>query len=297
MRFRKGVSLDPSQVEDRRGRRMGGVPGGMLPVGGGAAGIAIVILYLLVQAFSGGGGVGGPLGNLDQETVAQQPASDINSSCTKGAAANEREDCFIVGVVNSVQKYWDQYFTRQGKQYTPARTVFFSGSTDTGCGGATSDVGPFYCPVDKHVYIDLGFFQELHDRFGAEGGPFAEAYVLAHEYGHHAQDLMGNLGRARAGAGAQGGSVRVELQADCYAGVWARNAVATGYLENITDQDVKLGLDAAAAVGDDRIQQRTQGQVNPETWTHGSSAQRQKWFLQGYRRGSPDGCDTFSGAI
>jgi predicted metalloprotease len=298
VRFRKGVSLDPSQVEDRRGRRMGGVPGGMLPVGGGAAGIAIVILYLLVQAFSGGGGVGGPLGNLDQETVAQQPASDIDSSCTTGAAANEREDCFIVGVVNSVQKYWDQYFTRQGKQYTPARTVFFSGSTDTGCGGATSDVGPFYCPVDKHVYIDLGFFQELTTKFGASGGPLAQAYVLAHEYGHHVQDLQGTIDRAGANSqGPESASVRLELQADCYAGVWAANAVQTGFITKITDRDVADALSAAAAVGDDRLQREFQGKVNPETWTHGSSAERQHWFSTGYGTGDPSSCDTFSGTI
>jgi predicted metalloprotease len=300
MRFRKGVSLDPSQVEDRRGRGgMGGLPGGMLPVGGGGIGILVLVVFVLLQVFSGGGGgVGGPLGNLDQETVARQPASDVDATCRTGQAANEREDCFIVGVVNSVQKYWSDYFRRHGKPYELARTVFFTESTDTGCGPATSDVGPFYCPDDKHVYIDLGFFQELHDRFGAEGGPFAEAYVIAHEYGHHAQDLQGTLAQIGGDRqGAQSKSVRSELQADCYAGVWARNAAATKFITGVTDADIKLALDAAAAVGDDRIQERSDVQVNPETWTHGSSAQRQKWFQRGFRRGAPDGCDTFSGSI
>ena len=167
--------------------------------------------------------------------------------------------------------------------YTPAKTVFYTDSVQTGCGYASSQVGPFYCPADKQVYIDLGFFDELQSRFGAEGGPFAEAYVLAHEYGHHIQDLLGTLKRAQQGSGPEGGSVRTELQADCYAGVWANHAVETGLIESLTQADINSGIDAAGAVGDDRIQERTQGQVNPETWTHGSSEQRRRWFSKGYR--------------
>jgi hypothetical protein len=291
MRFRPGAQLDPSQVEDRRG-----FGGGPIAIGGGGLGLVGVVVYLLFALLAGGSS--GTYGSLDGITQAspQPPSQSLGESCRTGADANARQDCRVLGDVNSVQKYWSDFFRAHGKPYAQAPTVFFTGSTDTACGTATTDVGPFYCPADKKVYIDLGFYQELHDRFGARGGPFAEAYVIAHEYGHHAQDLLGDL-RPGSSQGAESRSVRTELQADCYAGVWARNAVATGYVVDLTPADVGDGLDAAAAVGDDRIQQATQGQVNPETWTHGSSAERQKWFMTGYRRGEPSGCDTFRGSL
>jgi uncharacterized protein len=290
VRFRPGARLDPSQVQDRRGM------GGGLAAGGGGLGVVGVIIYLAFALL--GGGSGGAFSGLDGVTVgpnggAAQGGGELD--CTTGADANDRQECRILGDVNSVQAYWKTYFGRKGQTYQGADTVFFTGSTQTGCGGATTDVGPFYCPVDKHVYIDLDFYGQLQSQFGAKGGPFAEAYVIAHEYGHHAQDLLGDL-KSESSQGATSQSVRTELQADCYAGVWARNAVATGYIVDLTQADIDQGLDAAAAVGDDRIQQETQGRVNPETWTHGSAAERQKWFMRGYQRGEPTGCDT-SGAL
>jgi uncharacterized protein len=291
MRFRNNVGLDPSQISDRRGSRMGGLPGGGVAMGGGGLGLVGLIIYIAIQLLAGGSS--GPLSGLDGSTVAQAPPGQVLSTCATGRDANAREDCSIVADVNSIQKYWSGVLPN----YTIAKTVFFTGSTDTGCGAASTDVGPFYCPVDARVYIDLGFFDELRSRFGAQGGRLAEAYVLAHEYGHHVQDIKGDLGGGPAQQGAQGRSVRTELQADCYAGVWTKHATETGYIVGLTQADVADALNAAAAVGDDRIQSETQGQVDPETWTHGSSAQRDHWFTTGYRTGDPAACNTFSGRI
>jgi uncharacterized protein len=291
MRFRPGARLDPSQVQDRRGAGGFGLPGGGIAVGGGGLGLVALVVWLLISALSNGGV--GQLGTLDGTTVSQAPPGQVLSDCRTGADANAREDCRILADINSIQRYWQGALPG----YTSVQTVFFTGSTPTGCGTASTDVGPFYCPVDKHVYIDLGFFDELKSRFGASGGPFAQAYVLAHEYGHHVQDLLGKLSSSTSQRGAQGQSVRTELQADCYAGVWAKHAVQTGYVVGLTKADIGDALDAAAAVGDDRIQAETQGQINPETWTHGSSAQRKHWFEAGYGGGSRASCNTFAGRI
>jgi predicted metalloprotease len=287
--FRKRAKLDPTQVEDRR--RLGGAGRGVA-VGGGA-GVVGIIVVLLITLLGGGNIDLSALESLDGVTAGGQQQGEVIEECRTGEDAEESRDCRLIGTVNSIQAYWSEAL--QG--YRPAVTVFFSGSTNTGCGAATSDVGPFYCPADQKVYVDLGFFEQLQTQFGAEGGPFAEAYVLAHEYGHHVQNLVGVLGGGGGGEGPQSRSVRIELQADCYAGVWAGNAIETGFLASVTDQQITQALDAAAAVGDDRIQEQTQGQVNREVWTHGSSEQRQQWFNTGYRSGDPEACDTFSGTL
>jgi predicted metalloprotease len=278
---------------DRRGGGGFPLPGGGIAVGGGGLGLTGLVIYLLVSLLANGGGLSGPLSNLNDRSIGTQPPSSaLPAECQTAQDANTREDCRIVGYVNSIQAYWGGQFARAGRSYTISKTVFFDGSTPSGCGTATSDVGPFYCPVDRHVYIDLGFFDELRSRFGATGGPAAQAYVLAHEYGHHVQDQLGALGGGSGQQGATGRSVRTELEADCYAGVWASHATQTGYLTALSQTDIADALNAAAAVGDDRIQQEAQGRIDPDTWTHGSSAERQRWFRTGYGSGKPAGCDT-----
>ncbi|HXV96199.1 MAG TPA: neutral zinc metallopeptidase [Gaiellaceae bacterium] len=293
--FRDDAKLDTSQVEDLRGRRVGK---GGLAVGGGGIGLIVTLLIIFLGGnVTGGDGGLGELGNLaGQQAGTPGAGSDLAQECQTGADADEREDCRIVGYVNSIQSYWTDAFQGGGREYEPARTRFFEDSVQSGCGFASAAMGPFYCPADRYVYIDLGFFDELRSRFGAQGGPFAQAYVIAHEYGHHVQNLLGALDGPQ-DQGADSRAVRVELQADCLAGVWAANAVDTGFITALTRADIADALDAAAAVGDDRIQEAVQGRVTPESWTHGSSEQRQQWFTTGYESGNPGSCDTFTGDV
>jgi predicted metalloprotease len=298
MRFDENSQLDTSQVEDTRGSRL---PGGRATIGGGIGLIGLLVALLLGVNPFGGDPAGSGFPGLDQ---VQADNTQIQQECRTGQDANTKQDCRTVAIVNSVQEFWTDEFSRRGSRYQPATTRLFTQATQTGCGAATSEVGPFYCPTDRHVYIDQGFYQELQSRFGAKGGPFAQAYVLAHEYGHHVQDLTGTMERVGGDRqGPQSGSVRLELQADCYAGIWAAHAATTPgpsgrpLVSRVTPQDVAEGLDAAAAVGDDRIQQEFQGRVTPESWTHGSSSQRQHWFTVGYQTGEMERCDTFSGSI
>jgi len=287
MSFNPNAPLDPGQVTDVRGTRLGG-RGLLIGGGGGLVGVVLVVVYLLL------GGNPADLGTtVDPGAGAPSQSSTLQQECNTGADANKKEECRIVGYVNSVQKFWTDEFNRSGQQYQPAKTVIFTDQVSTGCGVASTAVGPFYCPQDRQIYLDLGFFQDLQTKFGARGGSLAEGYIVAHEYGHHIQDLTGQLDSGSGAQGAGGLSVRIELQADCYAGIWANHAAETGFLQPLTADQIAQALDAAAAVGDDRIQKEFQGRVNPEAWTHGSSMQRQQWFTVGYQKGNTSDCDTF----
>ncbi|MFJ3668720.1 neutral zinc metallopeptidase [Streptomyces sp. NPDC090106] len=297
MQFDDDAKLDTSEVQDVRGSR---IPGGKATVGGGIAGLIALLLGLFLGV--GPDQLGLSDGSGDQPAATASGLAQVQQACRTGQDANNRDDCRMVAVVNSVQDFWDQEFRRRDATYTRSPTVFFSQRVGTACGTATSAVGPFYCPGDRKVYLDLGFFDELRTKFGANGGAFGQAYVVGHEYGHHVQDLMGTLSRSQDGrTGANSNAVKVELQADCYAGVWAHHATTTKdestgrpLITSLTEADIADGLDAAAAVGDDRIQERFQGRVTPESWTHGSAEQRQRWFRVGYESGDMAKCNTFA---
>jgi predicted metalloprotease len=264
--------------------------------GGGGIGLIVLLVFALLGGDPGAILSPDPMaGRLGSQ--ADSVSEDLASECRTGADANRRADCRAVGLVNSVQAYWVDVFAASDLRYGRADTVLFSGAVDSACGFASSASGPFYCPRDGLVYIDLTFFDDLRSRLGAQGGPLAEGYVIAHEYGHHIQALLGELDGGARTSGPEGQSVRIELQADCYAGSWVANAASTGFLETPTSDQVRIALDAAAAVGDDRIQRSTTGRVNPESWTHGSSEQRQAWFMVGYDTGDPGACETFQGEL
>ena len=315
MTFRRGARLNPGQLRDLRGMGGGGrrigLPGGGfggrggggggfgLPVGGGIGSIVLLLVVVGIMFFLNGGLGGGTTTNpgVGQGGGAGQPGPVGTglAHCQTGEDANQYQDCRIVGFVNSIQAYWTQEYAQSGTAYRQGQTTLFSDAVETACGQASSSTGPFYCPADQNIYIDLSFYDVLESQFGSASGPLAQAYVMAHEYGHHVQNLEGTLAQMNDGqTGPTSNGVRLELQADCYAGVWAGNAVQTGYLEPITQDQINEALSAAAAVGDDRIQQTTQGRVSPEKFTHGSSEQRTRWFETGYRAADPAACDTFN---
>jgi uncharacterized protein len=290
MTFNEGMQIDTSTASSSGG----GGGGGVIALGGGIGGLLIVLVAMFLGVDPG------RVINQQGTSDVSAPGFDLNQ-CKTGADANKYVQCRVVATGNSVDAVWKQQMPRLGRNYTRPHVKLFSGQVNTACGMATSEVGPFYCPGDKTAYFDTDFFQVLVDRFGSSGGPFAQEYVVAHEYGHHVQNLLGVLGRAQQGAqGAGGNGVRTELQADCYAGIWAHYASTTKqestgvtYLNPLTDKDITDALSAAKSVGDDRIQQSTTGRVNPESWSHGSSEQRQHWFTVGYQTGDPLQCDTF----
>jgi predicted metalloprotease len=283
MTFNEGSDISGGRTS-RRGRTTG------IALGGGGLGILAIILI--------GNLLGVDLSGLVDPNAGAPGTSPTDSSleqCQTGEDANENLDCRMKGAAASLEEFWSN--TLDGA--TPTEIALFTGSVNTGCGGATSAVGPFYCPRDQVIYIDTAFFEQLRTQFGSSGGPLAQLYVVGHEWGHHIQNITGimsNLNLQTTGPASDG--VRLELQADCFAGAWIAGASTTlddsgtPYLKPPTDAEIRDALSAAAAVGDDNIQEQTQGQVQPETWTHGSSDARQKWFLVGYQQGA-NACDTF----
>jgi predicted metalloprotease len=309
MRFNPKARLDRSQVQVRSGGSRGGFGGGgglpiPMSVGGGIGGIIVLVIIVLVSGGLGGLTGGDGSGSAAPSSEDGAVASSELSQCESGEDANENPDCARLAVVNSIQAFWSEALPDEtGKQYVEADTIMFSGSVDTGCGAASSDTGPFYCPTrgDMQVYLDTTFFDEiLEGQLGGKGGDFAEAYVLAHEYGHHIENLLGYMGKVRTQQGPESDSVRLELMADCLGGMWAKYATTAKdesgevLILELDQADISEAIDAAQTVGDDKIQQQSSGRVNPESWTHGSSAAREYWFMNGYTDGTIQRCDTFA---
>jgi uncharacterized protein len=296
--------VDVGGLDDRRGGGgLGGLGGGGIAIGGGA-GVVGLIIYLLFSVLGGSGGSTGGLqlpadGSQVGSNGQTETSEQLKARCNSAGALDKYTDCRLIKVYNVADTVWRAEFDRRGLPYRAPRIVFFTQATSTGCGRASAQTGPFYCPADQELYFDLGFLQQLQDQFGAQG-QFAQAYIVAHEFGHHLQTLLGTEPKVRAAQErnpdlANRYSVALELQADCYAGVWANLADASRQNGiNLTTDNIKEAQNAAAAVGDDRIQKETQGRVNPESFTHGTAAQRSSWFTTGYKSGDIAKCDTFS---
>ena len=285
-------SVDTSGVSDRRGM------GGPIAIGGGGVGIVGLLIYVLVSVLGGGSVDPGQLVPQDGAVQGQGAGTgDLEQRCNSDGAVQQYDDCFLVKVYNEINEVWTDEFARAGEQYEQPGLVFFTQGVQTGCGTASSQVGPFYCPPDQSIFIDIGFLEQLQQQFGAEGR-YAQAYILAHEAGHHLQTLFGTERKVRASPQARPSaanelSVAMELQADCYAGVWSRLADDRGNV-SIGEAELDQAIGAAEAVGADRIQQKTPGRVDPESWTHGSAEQRREWFTTGRRTGDVNSCNTFS---
>ncbi|RYV50548.1 KPN_02809 family neutral zinc metallopeptidase [Pengzhenrongella frigida] len=290
MTFQDGGSFEGGRVRTRRGGR--GVA-----IGGGLGGLIVLIgaLFFNVDLSPIADGLGGDTGGEQTEEYVAECSAE---------QANAARDCRLSATARALDTYWSDALAPLGVAYTQPGVVSFEQATDTACGSATSATGPFYCPPDQTVYVDLGFFDDLRTRFGASGGPLAEEYVIAHEFGHHIEQLTGLLTAAdRSGTGPTSDSVRIELTADCFAGMWTGHAAttvdpATGvpFLAPITAAELADALSAASAVGDDRIQESATGTVDPESWTHGSSEQRQRWFSAGYDGASVQECNALEAA-
>jgi predicted metalloprotease len=300
MTFSSGGNFEGGRV--RKGSSKG------VAIGGG---VGVVGLLIVAAAYLFGGDQVGSLvsGIVDQTGGTTSVVSDGSeggyiADCTAEQANSDR-DCRLSATVQALDEYWTKDLPRQtGIDYVQPEVVSFSGSTSTPCGQANSSTGPFYCPSDRTIYVDVSFYDLLRSEFGASGGPLAEEYVVAHEMGHHIQNLMGWLTSESSEEGAEAGSVRTELMADCLAGMWAGQAATTvdpdtgtTFLEPITREQLADALSAAAAVGDDHIQQASAGYVNPEAFTHGTSDQRMYWFTLGYKEDSMQTCNTFDGAV
>jgi predicted metalloprotease len=308
MRFNPKADISRGRVGDAGGSGGGGggpmripIPGGTR-AGGGIGGILIIILFVVLTQCMGGGLPGGG-GGADTQGQAQgnpqgiDPNDERYANCKTGADAQDDPDCARKAFAVSLEDYWAKTLPEQGNtEFRPATIQTFAGAVQTGCGQASSQVGPFYCPPDEQIYLDTSFFQDvLEGQLGGQGGDFVEAYVLGHEYGHHIQNLLGTMGRVRTQKGADSDAVRLELQADCYAGMWTKDASdGDGIFAELDQGDIEEALDSAKAVGDDRIQQRSGQGVNPDGWTHGSSEERMRWFTTGYQQGTLQACDTFS---
>jgi predicted metalloprotease len=288
-------NVDVSGVDDQRGRT-GGLGRGPMVAGGG--GIVAVIVTVLIMLLGGGGGSLPTTGALDQGTgTSSGVVSDLKTRCNTAGAIDTYDDCYLVKVYNETNEVWAAEFNRLGESFRQPTLTFYDGYVQTSCGAASAQVGPFYCPADEHIYIDIGFLSQLQEQVGAQGR-YAQAYILAHEYGHHLQTVLGiesQVRRAQQANPSQANalSVRMELQADCLAGVWGNLANAAGNV-TISASEAAQAQSAAAAVGDDRLQAQSGGPVNQETWTHGSAKQRQTWYTTGFQSGDLNRCNTFS---